>query len=231
MRSIPARVRPSADRTRYSTRSISTRGSDSDIASERRIASSSCCWRVVRSCIRPVHRRRTHVRQGPRGEPWSSLPPNRESVPASGGVRQSAETLVRRVKPPVRRIVRAVGKVVNVRRDASTGLLYERCFGRRVLSSRIRTTSRNTSVAGCATTCTSRRTSRPAYDVVVDVGAGDGHEGATCTTVRRVRYIGVEIQPIVDACLSNTIGPHRPHLVACPFALARRRRCPSGSRC
>ena len=39
---------------------------------------------------------------------------------------------VRRVKRPVRGLVRGLGKRFNVHHDAATGLLDERCFGHRV---------------------------------------------------------------------------------------------------
>jgi hypothetical protein len=60
-----SRTRSAISREQASrSRSTSPRGRESAIASDRRIASSSCCWRFARVSTHQVGARRTHVRQG-----------------------------------------------------------------------------------------------------------------------------------------------------------------------
>ena len=60
-------------------------------------------------------------------------------------------------------------------------------------------------------------------DVVVDLGAGYGEEAVYLSTFSpKVRYIGVEPQPVIYECLANTFKDLESGFVASPYVVTNR---------
>ena len=108
-----------------------------------------------------------------------------------------------------------------VKRDAASGLLYQKVYGGRVF---LRDNDAYLPKRQLEWLC------REVYfgeympqpdDTVVDIGVGYGHEALYCH-VRSpgVKYIGIEVQPSVYECLANTLSPYRPKLRAFPLAIS-----------
>lgn len=123
-----------------------------------------------------------------------------------------------------------LGQQLGVQRDPATGFLFQTLYGHRIY---LRRRSEYLSPALCEWLCRDIyfKYYRPVDgDVVVDVGAGLGHEAFYALQYApRLRYVGVEVQPSIYEPLANSFAPVREHCQAVGFAIANEDRLMLGS--
>jgi FkbM family methyltransferase len=112
-----------------------------------------------------------------------------------------------RLKKAKRSYVRHIRSRIDTHRDPVTGFLYQNCFGRRVFLRSRRDYLDPETLKWLCEDLYFRCYTPSRNDVIVDVGAGYGHEAFYAISKSRdVRYFGIEVQPSIYEYLCNTLS-------------------------
>jgi len=101
--------------------------------------------------------------------------------------------------------IRQIGSRVNTRRDSATGLLFQKAFGHKVFLKSRRDYLDPSLLQWLCRDIYFKFYEPSGRDVVVDVGAGYGHEAFYLLhRSKELRYFGIEVQPSVYESLCNS---------------------------
>lgn len=117
--------------------------------------------------------------------------------------------------------IRHVGSRVNTRRDPATGLLFQEAFGHKIFLKSRRDYLDPALLQWLCRDVYFKFYEPSGRDVVVDVGAGYGHEAFyLLQKSRELRYFGIEVQPSVYESLCNSFRSVNKQCRAIGFAVA-----------
>lgn len=117
--------------------------------------------------------------------------------------------------------IRQIGSRLNTRRDAMTGLLFQEAFGHRIFLKSRRDYLDPALLQWLCRDIYFKFYEPSGRDVVVDIGAGYGHEAFyLLRKSRELRYFGIEVQPSVYESLCNSFRSVTKQCRAIGFAVA-----------
>lgn len=109
---------------------------------------------------------------------------------------------MKRIRPHLRRLE----AILNTRRDHRTGFLYQACAGKRVYLKSPQDYIKPHLLEWLCREIYFKHHLPGPTETVVDIGAGLGHEAVWLgVNTGTHRYVGIEIQPSIYECLSNTM--------------------------